>query len=312
MRIPRLHGPHSCLTLFAIWVLCALCAPFLAGCIFGGSEDASTLGPEIDEVPEGTATRKIVPGLYLGDYSWIDTNRFAGTQSQFLMNADGTFEHLFIFRDDAIFDQSGKWTQKGGSFIFTDMAVSESDRGVFDYADSLEDDTNSVRDVTESAFVRSEWTPIRQKPYWITYKKAAEFPKVSEGAYYHHVVDTFIIVADTSDSSGTPGAVDTVKIVDKLYRFEIGGGDSLHFSMTVDSVEVYQMDTRYRQFGSFLVTDNHRDREKDSTDTFTEWQPKDGTIFMKLKEVSDTAFVLQTPAFSPEPDGFLSYSKNGK
>jgi hypothetical protein len=307
MRIPRFYGPHACFPLLAMFALCTL---FLAGCIFGGSDDTSTLGPETDELPEGaTAARKIIPGLYLGDYSWIDTNRFAGTESQFLMNADGTFEHLFIYRDDAIFDQSGKWTQKGGSFIFTDMVVSESDRGVFDYADSLEDDTNSVRDVTESAFVRSEWTPIRQKPYWITYKKAAEFPKVSAGAYYHHVIDTFTIVADTSD---TTGAVDTVKIVDKLYRFEIGGGDSLHFSMAVDSAEVYQMDARYRQFGSFLVTDNHRDREKDSTGAFTEWQPKDGTIFMKLKDVTDTAFVLQTPAFSSEPDGFLPYSKNGK
>lgn len=288
----------------------ALCALFLAGCIFGGSDDTSTLGPENTEGT--TEIRKITPGLYVGDYSGVDSNRFSGAQSEFLMDADGTFEHLFIYRDEAIFDRFGRWTQKGGSFIFTDIIFSESDRGVFDYPEPLEDDTNSVRGVTDSAFTRYEWTALRPKTYWITYKKAAEFPKVSEGSYYHHVIDTFTIVADTSDTSGTPGAVDTVKIVDKLYRFEIGGGDTLHFSMTVDSAERYQMDARYRQFGSFLVTDNHRDREKDSTGAFTEWQPKDGTIFMKLKDVSDTAFVLQTPAFSPEPNGFLPYSKNGK
>lgn len=291
---------------FACYALCALCALFIAGC-FGGDGDSSTIGPE--KTGDSTATRKIVPGLYVGDYSWIDTARFAGMQSEFLMDADGTFNHLFIYRDDALFDQSGRWAQSGGSFIFTDIVFSESDFGVFGIFDPMEDDTNSVRDVTDSTFTRSEWTPLRQKPYWITYKRKTDFPKLSEGVYYHHVFDTLTIVADTSD---TTGAVDTIKVVDNLYRFEIGAGDSLLFSMTVDSLETYQLDAKYRQFGSFLVTEKHRDRAKDTTNVFEDWQPQDGTIFMKLKDVTDTAFVLQTPAFSPEPNGFLPYSKNGK
>ena len=286
---------------FACSILCAL---FIAGC-FGGDDDRSTTGPEIPK----DSTKKIVPGLYLGDYSWIDTSRYAGMQSEFLMDADGTFKHLFIYRDEAIFDHSGRWAQSGGNFIFTDILFSESDGGVFYEFNPMEDDTNSVRDVTDSSFTRSEWTPLRQKPYWITYKRIPDFTKLSEGAYYHHVLDTFTIVADTSD---TTGAVDTVKVVDNLYRFEIGAGDSLLFSTTVDSLETYQMGAIYHQFGSFLITEKHRDREKDTTGAFTEWQPKDGTIFVKLKDVSDTAFVLQTPAFSPEPNGFLPYTKNGK
>ena len=280
-------------------------ALLLAGC-FGGDDDTSTIGPENPD--DSPAVRKIAPGLYAGGYGWIDTTRFAGMESEFLMGADGAFEHLFIYQDDAIFDHTGKWAQRGGDFIFTGMLVSESERGVFDAYAPLEDDTNSVRDVTASGFSRLEWTPLRQKPYWITYKRIPDFPKVSEGVYYHHVIDTFTVVADTSDTT----AVDTLKVVDNLYRFEIGRGDSLRFSITIDSTETYQLEAEYRQFGSFLVTENHRDREKDSANAFTEWQPEAGTIFMKLKDVSDTAFVLQTPAFSPEPNGFLPYSKNGK
>lgn len=299
MRIRLLVGT------FVRYALCALGALSIAGC-FGGSDDASTMGPE--KPGDSTATRKITPGLYVGDYSWIDTTRFTGMQAEFLMDADGSFKHLFIYQDEAIFDHSGRWAQSGGDFIFTDIVVSESDFGVFDIPEPMEDDTNSVRDVTDSTFTRSEWTPLRQKPYWITYKRKTDFPKLSEGAYYHHVLDTFTIAADTADTA----AVDTIRVVDNLYRFEIGAGDSFFFSMTVDSSETYQLDAKYRQFGSFLVTEDHRDRAKDTTDAFGEWEPVGGTIFMKLKDVSDTAFVLQTPAFSPEPYGFLPYSKNGK
>lgn len=284
----------------------ALAALLLAGC-FGGEDDASTTGPENPD--NSTATRKITPGLYAGDYSRIDAERYAGMESEFLMAADGSFKHLFIYGDEAIFDHSGRWAQSGGDFFFTGITVSESSRGVFDVASPLEDDTNSVRDVTDSGFTRNEWTPLRQKPYWIGYRRKTDFPKLSQGIYYHHVLDTFTIVADTSD---TTGAVDTLKVVDNLYRFEFGGGDTLRFSVTVDSLEIYQLEAEYRQFGSFLVTENHRDRERDTANVFQEWQAKTGTIFMKLKEASETDILLQTPAFSPEPNGFLPYSKNGK
>lgn len=304
MRFHRPLGPRFC---FALYALSGLCSVFLAGCIFGGSDDTSTIGPE--SPGETVATRKIVPGLYVGDYGLIDSNLFAGLHSEFLMGADGAFEHVFIYEDDALVDQTGKWAQQGGDFIFTGIQASESNQGVFGFSDAIEDDTNSVRDVTDSTFTRREWTPLRQKPYWIAYKRKTAVPKLSEGPYYHHVLDTFTVVADTSD---TTGAVDTVKITDKLYRFEIGAEDSFLFSMTVDSLEVYQVDADYRQFGSFLITENHRDREADSANVLGEWDPKTGTIFMKLMDVTDTAFVLQTPAFSPEPYGFLPYSKNGK
>lgn len=285
------------------YVLCALGALFIAGC-FGGSDDASTTGPEKPE--DSAATRKIVPGLYVGDYDWIDSNQF-NLQSEFLMDADGAFEHLFIYDDEAAYDHKGNWAQSGGDFLFSNIRFSESDGGVFGQTFEMEDDTNSVRDVTDSGFTRMEWTPLRQKPYWITYKRMA-YPKLAEGDYYHHVLDTFIIVADTSD---TTGAVDTVKVVDNLYRFEIGG-DSLLFSTTVDTLETYQVDATYRQLGSFLITEHHRIRGKDSTNAFEAWDPRDGTIIVRLKGISDTSFTLWTPAYSPEPFGFLPYSKNGK
>lgn len=285
---------------------CAVVALLLAGC-FGGEDDASTMGPENPGNP--ASTRKITPGFYVGDYSRIDSERFAGMESEFLMDADGSFEHLFIYQDDAIFDHSGKWAQSGGDFIFTETLVSESNQGVFDGYAPLEDDTNSVRNVTDSGFTRNEWTPLRQKPYWMAYKRKTDFPKLSQGIYYHHVIDTFTIVADTSD---TTGAVDTLKVVDKLYRFEFAGGDTLRFSMTVDSLETYQLEAEYRRFGSFLVTENHRDRGRDTANVFTEWQSKTGTVFMKLKEATETTILLQTPAFSPEPNGFILYSKNGR
>jgi hypothetical protein len=295
MGIRQFFGPFACY---------AICALSIAGC-FGGDNDSSTTGPE---TPMDT-TRKIAPGLYVSDYSWIDTIRFAGMESEFLMDADGTFKHLFVYDDEAIFYHSGRWAQSGGNFLFTGILVSQTVHGIFDEFVPMEDDTNSVRDVTDSTFTRREWTPLRQKPYWITYKRKTDFPKVSEGAYYHHVYDTIPIVRDTSD---TTGAVDTFKVVDNLYHFEIGGGDSLEFSTTVDSLEIYQLGAKYGHFGSFLFTEEHRYREADSTHAFGEWETGEGIIFLKLKEVTDTAFVLQTPLFSPEPDGFLPYSKNGK
>ena len=87
----------------------ALCALLLAAC-FGGEDDGSTVAPE----GPGTSTsaRKITPGLYLGDYSRIDTNRFAGMESEFLMDADGSFTHLFIYRDEALFVHNGRWGAK--------------------------------------------------------------------------------------------------------------------------------------------------------------------------------------------------------
>jgi hypothetical protein len=300
MRIRQLVGPFAP---SALYLLLAIGALFLAGCLFGGSDDSSTT-PVIPK--DSTATRKIVPGLYVGDYDWIDSNRY-NLQSELLMDAGGTFEHLFIYDDEAAYDHRGSWAQSGGDFFFSNIRFRESDGGVFDQTYDMEDDTNSVRDVTDSTFIRKEWTPLRQKPYWITYKKKA-FPKLAEGDYYHHVLDTFTIVADTSD---TTGAVDTIKVVDNLYRFEIDR-DSLLFSTTVDTLETYQVDATYRQLGSFLITEHHRIRGKDSTNAFEEWEPRDGIIIVRLKGISDTAFTLWTPPYSPEPNGYLPYSKNGK
>ena len=154
-----------------------------------------------------------------------------------------------------------------------------------------------------------EWTPLRQKPYWITYKGRKAFPKLAEGDYYRHVLDTFTVAADTSD---TTGAVDTVTVVDNLYRFEIAEGIRCCSRRRSTPWRPTRWPPPTASSDPFWSPSITASAKRIPPTSFGAWEPKDGTIIVRLKDVSDTSLTLWTPAYSPEPNGFLPYGKNGK
>ncbi|MEO6096807.1 MAG: hypothetical protein ABIW76_14345 [Fibrobacteria bacterium] len=270
--------------------LSALSALLAGGCLFGGEDDAAL---PIVEKPKANDTlpkaRRIVPGIYVGDYSWIDSGR-TGFDTEFLLDTNGTYRLFWISENEALYDQRGVWIQKDSSFLFSRSEVSKVENGVFARYIGIEDDTNSVRNVSDSAFVRLEWTPLRQKPYWIAYHRVS-YPQLREGVYA------------LSKTFGT----DTDKVVlDFSIEFKAG-----KFLMTVDenTLPNFQADAKYRQLGSFLVTEENRDRKVDSTRNYSNWKTYDGALVQRLQTISDTAFSMWNPSSIFEAGGWDHYSK---
>jgi hypothetical protein len=270
--------------------LTALSALFAAGCFFGGEEDSPlpiVPDPKVnDTLPK---VRRIVPGVYVGDYSWIDSGR-TGFDSEFLLDTNGTYRVFWISENEAVYDQRGAWIQRDSSLFFSGSEDTWVDGGVFAFYAGMEDDTNSVRNVTDSTFIRREWTPLRQKPYWITYRRVT-YPKLSDGVYT--LTKTF-----GSDSN---------KVVYD-FNIELKAGK---FVLTVDedSLPNFQADAQYSQVGSFLVTDKNRNREADSTRTYSEWFAFDGLLLQRLQTISDTAFDMWNPPSVFELGNWYHYRK---
>jgi hypothetical protein len=270
-------------------------ALFGAGCFFGGEDDSSL--PIVEE-PKTNDTlpkvRRIVPGLYTGDYSWIDSGR-TGLESEFLLDTNGAYRLFWISRNEAVYDQHGAWIQKDSLFFFSRTEEAWRDGGVFSYYSGMDDDTNTVRNVTDSGFVRREWTPLRQKPYWISYHRLT-YPKLREGVYTH----------TESFTSTTDSIVDTV-VYDLSIELKAG---KLVMTVNQDSQPYYQADAKYNQVGSFLVTDENRNRQADSTRIYSEWFALEGSIMQRVRTISDTGFTLWNPSPSEFDTGnWDHYSK---
>jgi hypothetical protein len=275
----------------AISAASALAALFTTGCFFGGTDDAST--QPIVEDPKTTDSlpkvRHIVPGLYVGDYSWIDSGK-AGLESEFMLDTNGSYRLFWVSENEAVYDQRGAWIQKDTSFFFSHTQETWVSSGVFADFSAIEDDTNTVRNVTDSTFTRREWTPLRQKPYWIAYHRVT-YPKLNDGVY---------ALTKTFGSDSTKVVYD--------FSIELKAGK---FVLTVDedSLPNFQADAKYYQIGSFLVTDQNRNREADSTHTYSEWAPFDGAILKRLQTVSDTAFTMWNPPSFFEAGNWDVYRK---
>lgn len=270
-------------------------ALFGAGCFFGGEDDSAL--PIVEE-PKTNDTlpkvRRIVPGLYTGDYSWIDSGR-AGLESEFLLDTNGAYRLFWISKNEAVYDQHGAWIQKDSAFLFTRAEETWRQDGIFSNYAQMENDTNSLRNVTDSGFVRREWTPLRQRPYWIAYHRMT-YPKLREGLYTH----------TESYTNTTDSIIDTV-----IYDFsiELKAGT---FVMTVDqdSKPNFQADAKYYQVGSFLITDENRNRQADSTRVYSQWYAFEGNIIQRVQSISDTAFTLWNPSPSDLDSGnWAHYSK---
>ena len=273
----------------------AIAALTVSGCLFGDPDETATQTVTgKDKNPKDTAAkmRFIVPGVYSGDYAWIDSNKH-GLESEFQLDQKGKYRLFWISENEAVYDQHGEWNQKDANFFFSGTSEAWVSSGVFADFTSMEDDTNAVSNVTDTTFTRREYTPLRQKPYWITYHKR-NYPVLAKGDY--HLIKTY--------------GEDSTKVT---YHFKITLADSFNFSVTEDTLESFQAKAAYYQVGSFLVTEGNAQREIDSTKTFpNSWSPIPGAILKRLQSVSDTAFNMWSPPSFFEPGSWDIYDKKLK
>ncbi|HKP94392.1 MAG TPA: hypothetical protein VJ385_01425 [Fibrobacteria bacterium] len=276
-------------------ILIAFSALVVAGCFLGGESDAPTAVKQDPKVEDSLPKiRPIKPGMYVSNYDWFDSTK-QGLESEFILDAGGTFTHLFVLRNDAWIEQRGNWFQRDSAFHFTNLVETTSDdHGLFDEFLAIEDDTNAVSGVTDTSFRRREWTPLRQRPIWITYSRKS-FPQLSEGAY----LNKEIVGEDTNQT---------------IYKTKISlDGNQYLLTYSEDSVQRYQATARYRQIGSFMVLKEIRQRESDSTHTFPDWDPAlSGEAMTRVQVIGDTAFNIWSPGNAFVAGVWQPYSKNLK
>ncbi len=264
----------------------------IAGCFFGCESDSpTTITKENTQVKDSLPqAKKITPGLYVGAYDWIDTAR-QGLSSEFLLDANGSYRFFYVFSDNAFYDQNGNWFQKDSAFYFSGTKdCNVSNDGVFYTLAPVENDTNAILNVTDTSFQRREYTPFRQKPYWITYTRRNS-TRVKEGSY-------FMKRATVVDS-----VPDTVQFVIDLSNTDFT------YSVTQSKVLSYQASAKYHQVGTFLIAEENRYRQIDSLKTLGAWSPLDGYSIQRLKTVSDTSFEMMSSVFGFEPGTWDPYSK---
>lgn len=266
-------------------------ALFVAGCLFGGNNETSTV--PVTKPNDTTKTFKpIAAGTYTGDYSWIDTARHHGLESEFILDSKGNYRLFWIADSEAVYDQRGTWAMPDSNLYFRGASEAWVSSGVFSDFTKMEDDTNAVVNVTDDSFTRREYTPLRQKPYWITYKRKT-YPKLVEGVY------------KLSKTFGT----DT-DAVTYLFKITLKEG-KFGFSVTEDSLESFQAAANFYQVGSFLATDSNQQREIDSNKVFIDnWLTVDGTILKRLQAVSDTAFNMWNPPSFFEAGSWDHYGRH--
>lgn len=245
----------------------------LAGC-FGGEDGATS--PPVNPNDTAKTAKKIAPGTYVGDYGPYDSSHVL--ESEFTLAADGTFRFFWFVENDAYGDFKGSWFQRDSNLYFSGMTESYNNGGLFDSGATMENDTNHIREVTDSSFLRKEWTPLRQKPYWIAYNKKV-FAPIKSGNYQFESE----IMLDSVTK-------DTARI-----RIELNGTDFL-FRYSEDTVEYSQYRASWFQQGSILGTESIEARRLDTaTGAFSAWERVPGAQLQRTSEVSDTAFRIWYP-----------------
>ncbi len=272
-----------------------LAALIIAGCNLGGNDETKTQ-TVTDKGKDSVVKAKLIkPGLYSGDYAWIDSNKH-GLESEFMLGEYGAYRLFWISENEAVYDQRGKWKQVGTDFQFDSTTDAWVSSGVFAGFTPMENDTNAISNVTDSTFTRREYTPLRQKPYWITYH-LKKYPPLTQGIYY--LTKTY--------------GDDTNKVI---YHFKItlnAKDSTFQFSVTEDTLESFQAQAKFYQVGSFMVTEKNEQREIDSTKVFpSKWNPVDGAILKRLQMVSDTTFNMWNPPSFFEPGSWDIYNQKLK
>lgn len=261
-------------------ILIAISALVVAGCFFGGESDSPTginNDPKTnDSLPK--AVKLITPGIYLANYDWIDSTR-PGLESEFLINSAGTFSHYYVGDNEAFLETRGKWLQRDSALYFSELEETEVSGNLFNNFTAAEDDTNAVRNITDTSFTRLEWTILRQKPYWISYVRKT-YSQLTEGTYQYQTIDSS----------------DTVPVT-RRYKIDLKNSD-YNYSEIADTSEIYQISAKFSQIGSFLAIEGIRDRAVDSTNTFIDnWRSFTGANLTRMQVLNDTSFTLWTPGF---------------
>jgi hypothetical protein len=284
---PMKHVPLS-QALVSLFVLS------LAGCFGGADEEA---GNPLDPGPagQGSNTRSLSPGLYTADYSLLDTAR-QGWESEFTLDSSGGFRHFLIVQNEPVGDTRGRWIQRDSNLFFSQVTESYMDQntGFFPEGYSIEDDTNAVREITDTSFIRKEWTLLRQKPYWVAYRKKSV--GALEDGTYEYARD---VVVPSSDTGAGADTADTVTVRIRL-SFDSEG---FLYSYNEDTLETFQAKAQWYQFGSVLATEENSGRSYiDSLGAFDEWSSIPGALLQRIRMVSDTSFQLWSPgSFFTEP-----------
>lgn len=254
----------------------------LAGC-FGGADEEAGNPLKPGKGGEGSGSLLLSPGLYAADYSLLDSAR-QGWESEFTLDSSGGFRHILFVQNDPVGDTRGRWFQRDSSLYFSQVTESYMDpnSGFFPAGYSIEDDTNAIREVTDTSFIRKEWTLLRQKPYWVTYRKKS-VGTLADGAY-EYARDVVVPASDTGS--------DTVTV---RVRLTFDGGGFL-YSYDEGGQEIFQARARWFQLGTVLGTEENSSRSYiDSLDAFGEWDSLPGALLQRIRMVSDTAFQLWSP-----------------
>lgn len=261
-------------------------ALFLAGC-FGGEGDSPTYADS------GNGSAMLKPGLYVGDYTPYDTSG-RGWQSEFTLSEDGSFRFFWLLDNQPIGDIRGKWFQRDSSLHLNAVSETYLDQrqGFFVDPYPVENDTNTVRNVTKTSFMRKEWTLMRQKPYWITYTRR-DLPRLGEGAYQYF---TEVPIDAT--------AKDTISI-------DIGlSGDGFAYKYKEHGKVFFEVDAKWAQIGSILLTYDNRTRGYlDSLQDFAPWDTLPGVLLQRVDSVSADGFHMWSPGGMSSPGTWDKYHK---
>lgn len=255
-------------------VLPAFCLA-LAGCLGGESEEPP---------PEA----RLLPGSYVGDYTYIPDSLRQGFEEEFILNPDGTYRNIWLQDSEAVYDEHGSWSQQGMNLYLRNSTENWADYHVFRKATPIDDDTCPLARLSDTSFIRNEWIPVvLRKRQWTHYRRK-DYPKLSDGTYtLRKVIDS----------------------IPKTFRITLAG-DQYRYSV-LDSVEIYQSESRFYQIGSFLVLDGGRERDRDSTGiAWADWSNVEGLSLQRLRSASDTAFDLWNPGYGFLPAGWDHYVKD--
>jgi hypothetical protein len=264
--------------------LLALAPLFLPGCFLSSDED-----------PPRRA--QVAPGMYVGDYSWIDTSERNTVETEFSLESRGNYRILTLLDNEALFGTRGLWRQEADAFRLGEIqATVDGSQPFFEWKNlkgGEEFDTTALRDVTDTSFVRKEYTIFRQKPYWITYTRRIH-DAIPLGRYrfdFTYRIDTLTVQA----------------------RYEIAlkpeGGFSLREFK--DTVAVFEVEAEWKQAGSFLAIQEYRYRQfADSLRGFpAKWDSVPGDYFWRVQGISDTAIDLWSPGSLFSRGHWDSYQK---
>ncbi len=263
------------------WTACFALALSLGGCFGGNDGDDDTAGPG-----GRSNLDKLSPGLYLGDYSpYASVSQLDGDlESEFLINADGSYRFFWFFNNTPVVESRGSWFQRDSNLHFNGSTEAYLDGSIFYPGLPIEDDTNTVREVTATSFIRKEWTPLRQKPLWITYRKQDANP-LGDGSFRYSedfVVDSATTITYQVDIRLEDGGEYAESFLQKFK-----GGDTLR---------AYLADAAWQQIGSVLIVENYTGRFFDTTTHAysTERDTLPGALLQRIKDVSDSGFKLWT------------------